>query len=102
MRGAKVTLKIFDQSIEKTIPQMESFVAEILEGQRPDERQMALLRALRGRGMVPFDRTNQEDLRKLRNFGLIRSYPIGRHLAEAQYISISPIGKLVVDAIAKP
>ena len=98
LRGAKVTLKIFDQSIEKTIPQMESFVADILEGERPDEHQMALLRKLQGRGPVPFDKKDEAGSRKLRNFGLIRSYPIGTQLADAQYVSISPIGKLVVDA----
>ncbi len=100
--GSKITLKVLGQSIEKTIPEMKSLVAEILTDGSPTEAQRALLWELYANGgWMKLEKSKEGDWRSLRNAGLVRSHPTERQLADADSIAITPIGKLALEAIDK-
>jgi hypothetical protein len=99
LSGSEVEIKAFGSTIKKTIPEMKKLFAEILEEDgRIGDEQMDLLKAIQSSGVRPLSPEELSDLRLLRDAGLIRSYPKGKYLADAESTSTTPIGRLVLEA----
>jgi hypothetical protein len=94
----KVTLKIFNLTIETSIPVIEQSVGQSLGGRKLTAEQLSLLRKLRDEGRMKFDSAQAEAARPLRNCGLIKHYPEGGQLANATEIEITILGSLLVEA----
>jgi hypothetical protein len=102
LSGAKVKLKIADQSIETTLPELQ----QILEEQAGDPLSLehkALLRALLQNGPKTYDagvKASEERklLRPLRNNGLVQTVPRNAFLAKAKAIELSALGRLYLRA----
>lgn len=101
---SKVTLAMFGQSIETTLPELENVVEEQAGGVLLPAH-IEYLESLHTQGMkaypngVPND--EQGFLRPVRNSGLILAIPKDAYLANAQAIKLSALGRLYLRARMK-
>jgi hypothetical protein len=101
--GAKIKLTIGQFSFEMPIPELEQSVTESLVDKKLTADQISLLTKL-SKGRSPFDPSDLNIARPLRNAGLIK-VPDGRFLQTgqefAEEIEITTLGRYVVEAAKK-
>lgn len=95
--GSRVRLVISGVEIETTIPELESSISYSLRGKELTPKQWEYLHELLKHDPQPYDHNEYATLRPLRNAGLIREDPEGT-LTDAKEISITPLGRLLLDA----
>jgi hypothetical protein len=95
--GAKVKLTISGVTFETTLPVIESSIVESLGDVEITDVQWAWLVRLRDQPKIEITEDDLDDLRPLRNAGLIRAHPKG-YLQKAKAVKISRLGKLLVEA----
>lgn len=101
--GSTVKLSISGVVVETTIPNIEKSVEDSLDGNPLDSAQWNWLNVLDDKGVTVLPRGQSETVRPLRNAGLIRTYPRGSYLAQAERgeevkIGLTTMGKLLVEA----
>jgi hypothetical protein len=94
---SKVKFTIAGVSIETSLETLQRSVEESFRGRRISAEQWAWLRRLHEDGRLPYDSAHYEQLRPLRNSGLIREHPEG-WLSNAKEIEITTLGKLLLNA----
>jgi hypothetical protein len=104
--GSTVKLSISGVVVETTIPIIEKSVEESLDGNPLDSAQWNWLNLLHDAGLTILPADQVKAVRPLRNAGLIRSYPLGSYLAQAERgqevkIGITTMGNLLVEAQRK-
>jgi hypothetical protein len=95
--GAKVKLTISGITFETTLPVIESSIVESLGDVEITDAQWSWLVRLRDQPKIEIKEDDLDDLRPLRNAGLIRAHPKG-YLQNAKAVKISRLGKLLVEA----
>lgn len=95
--GAKIKFSISGVTIETTLADLERSVSESLRGKALSVDQWAWLRKLRNSGRTKYDHVDYEQLRPLRNSGMIREHPEG-WLSNAEEIEITHLGRLLLEA----
>ena len=98
--GAKVAFKIFNVTIETTLKTLQRSVEENFQGKSLSDCQWDWLTRLKDRQIEYKYGMHNQDLRDLRNAGLIRPYPTG-YLTTSKEVGITALGRLLVDARQK-
>jgi hypothetical protein len=94
---SKIKFSISNVTIETSLENLENSVKESLRGRSLTNDQWEWLRKLRDKGRIPFNGNYYEQLRPLRNAGLIREYPEG-WLSNSEEIEITTLGNLLLEA----
>jgi hypothetical protein len=94
---SKLKLTIAGVSIETSLETLQRSVEESFRGRRISTDQWTWLKRLHDSGRIPYNHTYYEQLRPLRNSGLIREHPEG-WLSDAKEIEITTLGRLLLDA----
>jgi hypothetical protein len=94
---SKLKFTIAGVTVEPSIETLQRSVEESLRGRRLSAAQWEWLRRLRRDGRSPYDHKHYEELRPLRNAGLIREHPEG-WLSNCEEIEITTLGTLLLDA----
>ncbi len=94
---SKLKLTIAGVSIETSLETLQRSVEESFRGRRISVDQWAWLKRLRDTGRLPYDHAHYDQLRPLRNSGLIREHPEG-WLSNSTEIEITTLGSLLLDA----
>jgi hypothetical protein len=99
LSGSKVKISLFGQSVETTLPELESVVSEQAGGAL-SELQMNYLKQFYQQGAIDYpngvESDEKEALRPLRNYGLIMTIPRGKPMRKAKSLQISALGRLVM------
>lgn len=95
--GAKIKFSISGVTIETALADLERSVSESLRGKALSEEQWAWLRKLRDSGCTKYEHAHYDQLRPLRNSGMIREHPEG-WLSNAKEIEITHLGRLLLEA----
>lgn len=94
---SKVKLTISGVTVETTLETLERSVEASLRGRPLSQEQWAWLKRLRDEGRIAYDHDYYDQLRPLRNSGLIREHPEG-WLSNSKEIEITALGKLLLEA----
>lgn len=97
---SKISFTISGVSVETSLADLEKSVKESLRGQNLTADQWEWLDKLKVSGKTPYSHTYYDQLRPLRNAGLIREHPEG-WLSSAKEIEITTLGRLLSDAYTK-
>ncbi len=97
---SKIKFTISGVTIETSFAELEQSVAESLRGKNLTSEQWEWLRKLKESGRIPYDHNHYEQLRPLRNAGLIREHPEG-WLSDSESIDITTLGRLMLAAYDK-
>jgi hypothetical protein len=97
---SKIKVSLFGLEVETTLSELETITLATLGGHLND-KQLSLLKQLAGKGTIFFGEKgiSKEDrklIRPIRNAGLVMTDPIDAHLKEAESLSLSPLGTLVM------
>ena len=94
---SKVKFDFAGVTIETSLETLELSVQESLRGQKLSLEQWSWLKRLKDEGWIAYNHTYYDQLRPLRNAGLIREHPEG-WLTTATEIEITILGKLLLEA----
>jgi hypothetical protein len=94
---SKVKFDFAGVTIETSLETLELSVQESLRGQKLSPEQWSWLKRLKDEGWIAYNHTYYDQLRPLRNAGLIREHPEG-WLTTAREIEITILGKLLLEA----
>jgi hypothetical protein len=94
---SKLKFTIAGVAIETSLEALQRSVEESFRGRRLSLAQWDWLRRLSHGGRLPYDHQHYDELRPMRNAGLIREHPEG-WLSNAKEIEITTLGKLLWDA----
>lgn len=97
---SKIQLNIAGVTIETNMDVLEKSVEESLRGRTLTANQWEWLKRLKNQGITKYQSKYYEDLRPLRNAGLIKEHPEG-WLTTAEDIEITTLGKLLIEAKEK-
>ncbi|MEM7412936.1 MAG: hypothetical protein AAF430_22080 [Myxococcota bacterium] len=95
--GSKLTLSLFGQKIETSLPELEGALQEQVGGSLTDSEQ-AYLDEIHASGAIQYPEKPSSSQRKLirplRNFGLVMTVPRNAYLADAAEVQLTSLGKL--------
>ncbi len=100
VRPDKIKFSIAGIPIEMSIEQLTQSVSESLRGKNLSDHQWEWLTRLSKAARLPYEHQFYEDLRPLRNAGLIREHPEG-WLSNSKEIEITTLGRLLLEAKQK-
>jgi hypothetical protein len=94
--GAKVKFKFAGIYVETSLKEFMAVIQETYRHGELTKTQWAWLARLNKEGNIPYKHSEHyDDLRPLRNSGLIREHPEG-WLAKCESVSITPLGELLL------
>jgi hypothetical protein len=94
---SKLKFKVAGVSIETSLETLQRSVEESFRGRHISSGQWNWLKRLHEGGRIAYDHVYYEELRPLRNSGLIREHPEG-WLSNAKEIEITTLGRLLFEA----
>ena len=97
---SKLKLNIAGVTIETSLDTIERSVEEGFRGRRISSEQWTWLQRLRNEGRLPYDHAHYDELRPMRNTGLIREHPEG-WLSNSKEIEITTLGRLLLESHEK-
>ena len=101
--GSKVKISLFGVEVETTLRELEDISIATLGG-RLNDRQQELLTRLSHGELIKYDEggvpeAEWEWIVPLRNAGIIETQPRGAYLKQAQSLTLTALGRLMVKAI---
>lgn len=97
---SKIQFTISNITIETTLETLEKSVKESLRGRSLTKEQWNWLKKLNENECISYESNSYDELRPLRNAGLIKEHPEG-WLTTAKEIEITTLGRLLVEAFEK-
>jgi hypothetical protein len=97
---SKIQFTISNVTIETSLEVLEKSVKESLRGRPLTKEQWNWLKKLSENGRTSYDPNSYDELRPLRNAGLIKEHPEG-WLSNAKEIEITTLGSLLLEAFEK-
>ena len=101
MSKSKLTLSMFGQSIETSLPELQEVIQEQAEGALTPEH-LGFLESLHQTGTKSYpngvESPDRKFLRPLRNSGLIAAVPKDAFLSDARAVQLSALGRLYLRA----
>ena len=94
---SKIQFTISNITIETSLETLEKSVKESLRGRSLTKEQWDWLKKLNENGRLSYDSNSYDELRPLRNAGLIKEHPEG-WLTTAKEIEITTLGSLLFEA----